>query len=381
MVWDKLTCRRMPPYAVTGYAMMLFCLYTAWRYMIIFVLASLYRQRAIFVKQATLARKKKGVLGVHFVVLVFITCSTLITLFSFTYLMSKNSNYPVYMPSPAQRSQHASYMTSQAPAEGLTAVFYRHDFRNEEELIYAINMWLASNPTFGNIMCDLDMSTKLFWLFVNRYRLDSVTFRYDVLPGENKYQYGLVELQHFGLYRKDSKKMLAEWQAFYPDAIVLQKGGGSHSYGSRSQLAFGGIGATNRVQLYVFFKYPRNASIQHATAPPNAYLNAPAPVTQPSFPVTGLPPAQPPSASLGMLPTQPPTQPPPTQPPPVNANAPAPQWQPANGGLQNTNIATAPTAANAAVPAQRQLIFCSTCGFKLLKENAAFCSHCGARTG
>ena len=141
-------------------------------------------------------------------------------------------------------------------AEEYIKIFNRQRMNNDE-FIASINSWLANNPKIANVKCEFNTRTS-FGLLVNKYLLDSVALKYELFKNNNENQYGIVELKKFGLYRKSSDALLAEWQAHNPNAVVLKQSGGSHSRGEAGHELFGGIGASNNTQLFVFFKFKRN---------------------------------------------------------------------------------------------------------------------------
>ena len=165
---------------------------------------------------------------------------------------------------PPPVSQGLSPVELRTAARGLTKVFDRQRFSREDDLIQAINVWLAGNPQIGNITCEIDIGHRLGFL-VNKYSLSSVTLRYDILDNMNTYQYAIVLLENFGLYRKNPKTMLADWQTANPNTTVLYKHMGSNMRGRAGAFYPGGIGATNLVQLYVFFKFPVKRAPTHKT--------------------------------------------------------------------------------------------------------------------
>ena len=159
---------------------------------------------------------------------------------------NKGTNIPYYPPFATMAS---------APAQRLSMSFFKRFSKSETALIREINQWLTAYPQMGNISCDIDVGSSLGF-FVNKFTLKSVTFRYDVLPQNNTFQYAFIHLERTGLYRKKTKDVLAAWQANNPHAIVVQTSGGTNMRGSAGSILIGGIGAANRTQLYVFVKFP-----------------------------------------------------------------------------------------------------------------------------
>ncbi|MDO4543803.1 MAG: hypothetical protein Q4C01_04540 [Clostridia bacterium] len=143
----------------------------------------------------------------------------------------------------------------QRQAERRSQVFGRKNLR-EAEFIAKINEWFAMYPQVANVTCEFDLGYGLGAL-VNRRVLNALAIQYETLSGTNLYQYGLVHLQNFGLVQKDLDKMLKQWQQANPEAVVIKTVGGVCQRGDPLSLALGGVMATNRMQLYVFFKFNR----------------------------------------------------------------------------------------------------------------------------
>ena len=137
------------------------------------------------------------------------------------------------------------------PGENLKVTFNRERFANEDEFILSINRWLA-NPQLANISCNFDTSWRMGWT-VNKLKLNSITFTYDVFDGYNQYQYALIQLEHYGLYAKDTEAVINIWKEKNPNAIIINCNGG-RSQRSTNMWTPKGIGAMNLTQVYTLFK-------------------------------------------------------------------------------------------------------------------------------
>ena len=134
--------------------------------------------------------------------------------------------------------------------------YFNREGLSEEELINKVNTWFAQNPYIGNVSGKFFLREGLGFL-VNKYVLECFAVEYEFLFGENVYQYRIAEIGGFALYKKDVASLLADWKSRNPGAIVVNYNGGVHQRGSSSSLLFGGIGAHNKTQLYVLYKFNR----------------------------------------------------------------------------------------------------------------------------
>ena len=126
----------------------------------------------------------------------------------------------------------------------------------EKDLIEQVNLWLASNPTCGNIRCCFDTGSS-YGMLTNHTTLTNATLEYSVLSGTNPYCYKLEDVVWFGLYAKPAGKVLEDWKQQRPGAVVLNTSSSAYSRGRSESLMFGGIGARNETAIYVFYKQPR----------------------------------------------------------------------------------------------------------------------------
>ncbi len=136
-----------------------------------------------------------------------------------------------------------------------TQTFQRGKMK-EQDFIDQINAWFAQYPQVANVKGELHLGHGV-GLLVNKYVLDALSIEYEVLSGRNVNQYALVELSKFGLVRKETSDLLAQWKQANPGATVVRTAGGVNQRGSGGSLAIGGFGANNNTQLYVLFKFNR----------------------------------------------------------------------------------------------------------------------------
>lgn len=126
----------------------------------------------------------------------------------------------------------------------------------EQQFIDQINLWFAQYPQVANVKGKFSIKHGM-GLLVNKYVLNEFSIEYEVLNGQNQNQYGVVALNTTGLIKTGTDALLAKWHQANPNAVVLNRDGGVNQRGSSSSLAFGGFGAVNNTQLYVFFKFNR----------------------------------------------------------------------------------------------------------------------------
>ena len=65
-------------------------------------------------------------------------------------------------------------------------------------------------------------------------------------------------LEKFGFHNTSEEAMLARWQESNPGAKIISKGGGAWMRGESGSLMLNGLGASNRRQIYILFKFDRN---------------------------------------------------------------------------------------------------------------------------
>ena len=135
---------------------------------------------------------------------------------------------------------------------------FRRETVNTKEFINTINKWLADNPRIANVKCKMETNTG-YGAIVNHYNLEEVKFEFELFNSINQNQYALTELSSLNLYTKSTDALIAEWKKVNPEAKVINTAGGTHSRSKNGSFTPNGVGATNKTQLFVFFKFDRNA--------------------------------------------------------------------------------------------------------------------------
>lgn len=133
---------------------------------------------------------------------------------------------------------------------------FRRNGLSESDFIQKINNWFATYPQVADVTCKFGTGFG-FGVLVNKRLLNSLSIEYRCLNGENKYQYGLVMLEKIGLVPGNIKKIVFDWMCQNPGAIVINAIHSANQRGSVGSLALGGFMATNRNQIYLFFKFDR----------------------------------------------------------------------------------------------------------------------------
>lgn len=128
---------------------------------------------------------------------------------------------------------------------------------SEDQFIQQINQWFATYPHVANVKGKF-MLNHGFGFAVNKYVIDAFSIEYELFKGENENQYAVVMLQNTGIVKTTTDTLLARWKEANPGAVVISRDGGVNQRGSAGSLALGGFGATNKTQLYVFFKFKRD---------------------------------------------------------------------------------------------------------------------------
>lgn len=142
---------------------------------------------------------------------------------------------------------------------------FRRENLSEEEFIERINAWFAQYSQVANVQAEMQLGHGVGML-VNKYVLNAVSIEYEVFKGENTNQYAMVQLSKFGLTRTDTDRLLEQWKQANPGATIVRTAGGVHQRGDTGSLMLGGVGASNKTQLYVLFKFDR----KRGTAVPSA---------------------------------------------------------------------------------------------------------------
>lgn len=128
--------------------------------------------------------------------------------------------------------------------------------QSEDAFIETINTWFRENPKAANMKCKFEMDTSI-GLMVNKYQLNKFTVEYELFKNENLNQYALVKEEKLGLMKKTAKEYMVDWKAEHPDKKVVTWEGGTHARGSTASHLLGGFGATNRMTVYIVYKFPK----------------------------------------------------------------------------------------------------------------------------
>ncbi len=135
-------------------------------------------------------------------------------------------------------------------------VFVRNGL-SEQDFIANINKWFQWHPKAANIKCQFGMDTAL-GLLANKYELNQFVIEYELFEQNNQNQYGLVKEEMTALVKKGTKEFVGEWQQKHPNVKIVNWEGGTHSRGHIASHLMGGVGARNRLNVYILFKFPRN---------------------------------------------------------------------------------------------------------------------------
>jgi len=133
-------------------------------------------------------------------------------------------------------------------------VFVRNGL-SEQDFIANINKWFQWHPKAANIRCHFGLDTAI-GLMANKYQLNQFVIEYELFEKNNTMQYGLVKEENTALMKKDAKEYLGAWQRSHPNVKIVNWQGGTHSRGQAGSHLIGGLGAANRLNLYIFFKFP-----------------------------------------------------------------------------------------------------------------------------
>lgn len=134
-------------------------------------------------------------------------------------------------------------------------VFVRNGIK-EQDFIANINKWFQWHPKAANITCKFDMDTAI-GLLANKYELNRLEIEYELFEHDNENQYGLVKEETIALTKKSAKDYINEWKQSHPNVKIVNWEGGTHSRGQTVSHLLGGLGARNRLNLYILFKFPR----------------------------------------------------------------------------------------------------------------------------
>ena len=133
---------------------------------------------------------------------------------------------------------------------------FRRDKMSEAQFIEKINRWFAQYPHVANVKGKFLVHHSV-GLMVNKYVLDALAIEYELLSGTNQNQYGVIKLESTGLVKTRTDALLARWKQSNPNAVIVAREGGVNQRGTTGSLVLGGLGAVNKTQLYLLFKFPR----------------------------------------------------------------------------------------------------------------------------
>jgi hypothetical protein len=95
-------------------------------------------------------------------------------------------------------------------------------------------------------------------LLANKYQLNSFTVTYELFQNNNLNQYALKKEECYNIVSKKTKDYIEDWKQSHPNFKVVNWTGGTHSRGQTGTFLIGGLGAANRLNAYIFYKFPRN---------------------------------------------------------------------------------------------------------------------------
>ena len=127
---------------------------------------------------------------------------------------------------------------------------------SEKDFIDHINCWFQGHPKAANIHGRFEMDSSI-GLLANKYSLNKFTIEYELFSGDNNYQYALVKEDVTNLSHHKTRDFVEQWKAQRPQVKVINWEGGTHSRGHTSSFLLGGLGAANRMNVYILFKFLR----------------------------------------------------------------------------------------------------------------------------
>lgn len=134
-------------------------------------------------------------------------------------------------------------------------VFVRNGL-SEKDFIDNINKWFQWHPKAANIKCKFNMDTAV-GLLANKYELNQFVIEYELFEYDNQNQYGLVKEETIALTKTNIREYIGQWQVSHPNVKIVNWEGGTHSRGQTVSHLLGGLGARNRLNVYILFKFPR----------------------------------------------------------------------------------------------------------------------------
>ena len=136
-----------------------------------------------------------------------------------------------------------------------TRLFHRNR-KSEEEFINEINQWIESDRRIAILKCAFRFETDI-GLFANKSILNIVGIEYEIMGSENSCGYRLVKEEKYALIRNNMDSFIKKWRQNNPGRVVVAWNAAQHSRGSSSSVFFGGIGACNRLNAFILYKYDR----------------------------------------------------------------------------------------------------------------------------
>ena len=127
---------------------------------------------------------------------------------------------------------------------------------SENDFIENINQWFKLNPKAANVKGKFSADTSI-GLFANKYTLNRFEVEYELFENNNLNQYALVKEEKYDLMTKKTADFIDAWKKSHPNVKVVNWQGGTHSRGQVGSHLLGGFGAANRLNVYIFFKFPR----------------------------------------------------------------------------------------------------------------------------
>lgn len=132
---------------------------------------------------------------------------------------------------------------------------------SEREFRHNINKWFQWHPKVTNVTVHFETGTG-FGLFVNQTRLNKFVIEYELSEEDTPYQYGVVRKAQVGLLPSSIKRYVARWQKRYPQLEVLNWAGGSNARGNAASILLGGIGAVNKMTVFMLVRFNRNQTFE-----------------------------------------------------------------------------------------------------------------------
>ncbi len=145
--------------------------------------------------------------------------------------------------------------------------------KNQEEFFKVINAWFSANRNIKVRKLYTARDTSV-GLFVNKSNLSNITLIYDQDNSLNNL-YGIDYLEKFSLMKISMDSMVESWKKSNPDRAAVTWTYSHNVRGQTGSLLLGGLGGSNRNQLWIIFKCKNLAP-----SPAPATVSAPAPATE-----------------------------------------------------------------------------------------------------